>query len=415
MNKINLSILLAIAGLLTVLSSFAQKDSAKFGVKLNGFVNSQLMFDTRQIVGGRETMLLLYPENKKADKNGKDINASPSFNQLAMISRLTANVWGPDVFGAKSTGIIEGDFSGQTNSDNNGFRLRHAYIKLKWNKSDLLIGQYWHPFDVPEMLPGALSLNTGAPFHAFSRHIQLRFSRSFMHLKVIAVAASQRDYASNGPLDAIVPKSDYMRNAVVPDLHLQLQYSFGDYFIGAGVDYKTLQPRLITDSLYKTDTKLTSLALIGFARLNFKKLDVKLQGSWGENLSEHTMIGGYFEKFIDTLTGEAKYGNMSTFSAWLDLTTKAVNWNIGLFAGYTRNLGYSNDMAAKAKFYGRGNNIDYVYRIAPRVTYTTGQLVFGSEFEYTDIAYGTPDLKGKVKNTSEFNNFRVLLSASYNF
>jgi hypothetical protein len=42
-------------------------------------------------------------------------------------------------------------------------------------------------------------------------------------------------------------------------------------------------------------------------------------------------------------------------------------------------------------------------------------LVFGSEFEYTAIAYGTPDIKGKVKNTSEYNNFRVLLSVTYNF
>ena len=56
-----------------------------------------------------------------------------------------------------------------------------------------------------------------------------------------------------------------------------------------------------------------------------------------------------------------------------------------------------------------------MYRVAPRITYTTGQLVFGSEFEYTAIAYGTPNIKGKVEKTTEYNNFRVLLSATYNF
>ena len=172
---------------------------------------------------------------------------------------------------------------------------------------------------------------------------------------------------------------------------------------------------MITDSLYQTDTKLTSMAVIGFAKLGFKILDIKLQGSWGENLSEHTMLGGYFEKEIDPVTGEAKYGNMSSLNAWMDITTKAVKWKIGLFAGYTKNLGYSGDMATKGKFYGRGSNIDYVYRVAPRITYTNGQLVFGSEFEYTAIAYGTTDIKGSVKNTAEYNNFRLLLSASYNF
>jgi hypothetical protein len=231
-------------------------------------------------------------------------------------------------------------------------------------------------------------------------------------LKLIAVAASQRDYASEGPLG---PKSDYMRNAVIPNLHLQLHYSFGEHFVGVGGDYKVLKPRLISDSLYKTDARVVSMAVIGFARLNFKKADIKLQGSWGENLTEHTMLGGYFEKEIDPLTGEVKYGNMSSLNAWIDVSSKGAKWKFGMFAGYTKNLGYSNDIAAKGKFYGRGNTIDLVYRVAPRITYTAGQLVVGSEFEYTAITYGTPDKKGKVNNTSSYDNFRVLLSASYNF
>lgn len=428
MNKNKYSILLISISIFFVLPAFAQKDSAKFGIKINGFVNSQLMYDTRQIVGGRETMLVLYPENKKTDYNGKDINANPSFNQLAMISRLSCKVWGPDAFSAKTSALLEGDFSGQTNSDNNGFRLRHAYLKLNWPKSELLIGQYWHPFDVPEMLPGTLSMNTGAPIHSFSRHIQMRFVHNLGHLKVIAVAASQRDYLSEGPFG---PKSDYMRNAVIPNLHLQLHYNIGEHLIGAGVDYKILQPRNYTVSkslldTFQTDTKISSMAFVGFARLNFKKIDIKLQGIWGENLSEHTMLGGYYEKSVDTLTGEMKYENSSTLSAWLDISTKGTKWKLGLFAGYTKNLGFDSDFVNKislykvltsdgTRYYGRGNNIDYVYRIAPRITYSTGQMVFGSEFEYTAIAYGTPDIEGKVENTSSYNNFRVLLSATYNF
>jgi hypothetical protein len=141
MNKIKLFLMLTLVSMLTALSSFAQKDSAKFGIKFSGFVNSQLMYDTRQTVGGRETMLVLYPENQRLDKNGKDVNASPSFNQLAMITRLTGKVWGPDVLGAKTSALFEGDFTGQTNNDNNGFRLRHAYLKFNWKKSELLIGQ----------------------------------------------------------------------------------------------------------------------------------------------------------------------------------------------------------------------------------------------------------------------------------
>ena len=157
------------------------------------------------------------------------------------------------------------------------------------------------------------------------------------------------------------------------------------------------------------------MAAIGFARFSFKAMDIKLQASWGENLSEHTMLGGYYEKSIDSLTKETKYENSSVISAWIDATTNGSKWKFGVFAGYTKNLGYENNIAAKGKFYGRGSNIDFIYRVSPRITYTAGQLVFGSEFEYTAAAYGTTDLKGKVNNTKTYGNFRVLLSATYNF
>jgi len=412
MTNIRLFLIFIVCNCLFFISAKSQNDTAKFGIKFNGFVNSQIMFDSRQTVGGRETMLVLYPDNIKTDRKGKDINATPSLNQLAMISRLSGKIWGPDALGAKTSALLEGDFSGQTNSDNNGFRLRHAYLKLNWQKSELLIGQYWHPFDVPEMLPGSLSLNTGAPFHAFSRHIQLRYSCNIADFKIIATAASQRDYASDGPLGV---KSDYIRNAVVPDMHLQLHYKYRKHLLGAGIDYKILQPRLHTDSNYKSNSKLSSTAIIAFAKLDFKSLDIKFQSSWGENLSEHTMLGGYVEKEIDSISKEIKYANMSALNIWMDISTKAKYWKFAIFAAYTQNLGYSSEIAAKGKFYGRGNNIDYLYRLAPRITYSASQMVFGSEFEYTVAAYGTPDSKGKVKNTNEVSNFRLLFSATYNF
>jgi hypothetical protein len=412
MKQYKITYLLLTAAFFISLSSFSQKDTAKFGIKFNGFVNSQIMYDTRQTVGGRETMLLLYPENKKADKNGNDINATPSFNQLSMITRLTANIFGPDVFNAKATALFEGDFTGQTNNDNNGFRLRHAYLKLRWQKSELLMGQYWHPFDVPEMIPNTIALNAGAPFHAFSRHIQLRYTQCFGKFKIIAVAASQRDYANDGPLGS---SSVYLRNAVIPDLHLQLQYNINHHLFGIGGDFKMIQPRLLTDSNFKTDAKVRSLAAVGFAKLVFSKFDIKLQASCGENLSEHTMLGGYYEKSIDPKDGSIIYGNLQTANLWTDIATKGSNFSFGLFAGYTKNLGYSSKIMNNGKFYGRGNNIDYAYRIAPRIYYTTGQLQFGSEFEYTAAAYGTPDTKGIVNNTAEYANLRVLLSATYNF
>lgn len=403
-------------------NTFSQSDTiAKFGLKLSGFVNSQLFYDTRQTVGGRESMLLLYPENVLLDKNGKDINSNPSFNQLAMITRLTGKAWGPDVFGAKSSALFEGDFTGQTNNDNNGFRLRHAYIKLNWESQELMIGQYWHPFDVPEMLPGTLSLNTGAPFHSFSRHIQVRYSRILGDIKLIGVAASQRDYSNEGPNGS---KTEYMRNAIIPNLHLQLHYILNNHLFGAGVDYKTLKPRLKTDSMFVSNEQLISTSIIAFARISFEKLELKLQGSLGQNLSEHTMLGGYIEKSFDTINGEIAYGNSQTMNLWLDLSTNVRKWKLGFFAGYSKNLGYTDNLAKVnynytglfvGKFYGRGNNIDKVFRFSPRIVYTSGNFNLGTELEYTVAFFGLPDEKGKISKSADVGNFRTLISATYNF
>ena len=169
MNKSKLLFLLIIAGLFNSFCAIAQKDTTKVGIKFSGFVNSEIFYDTRQTVGGRETLLMLYPAAKDLDANGADLNAKGNFNQLSMMSRLTATITGPDILNAKAIGVIEGDFTGEAEAPYDVFRLRHAYVKLTWKKDELLIGNYWSPFDVPEMIPNVISLNTGAPFHSFSR------------------------------------------------------------------------------------------------------------------------------------------------------------------------------------------------------------------------------------------------------
>ncbi len=423
MNRKNVLFLLVFAGIFNSFAAIAQKDTTNSGcisitkiippsVKFSGFVNSEIFYDTRQTTGGRETLLMLYPAAKSPDIHGFDLNSKGNFNQLAMMSRLTANITGPDVLNAKTIGVIEADFTGTSDATNNIFRLRHAYIKLTWKSDELLIGNYWTPFDVAEMIPAVISLNTGAPFHSFSRNPQVRYVHNFNNLKLIAVALSQRDYASNGPLGV---SSVYMRDAIVPEMHLQLQYNIGGHLFGVGGEYKCIQPRLATYKNIASDEKLESTAIIAFAKLNFPNLDIKLQGSYGGNISDHTMIGGYIESSIDTISGITKYANANSLDIWTDISTKSKKLNVGLFAGYYKNMGYSSDIATGGKFYGNVNNIGYLYRIAPRLTYTAGAVMFALELEYTAAQYGTPDIKGKMINPYEIGNFRTLFGAFYFF
>ncbi len=400
---------------LTQLLVFGQnKDTGsvkKFGINFTGFVQAEGAFDTRQTVNTRDAMLLFYPANASFDKNGKDINAKPAFNEYAMSARLNGTVTGPNAFGAKTMAYIEGDFTGPSSSENDAFRLRHAYIKLTWAKSELLMGQYWNPLNVPEMIPYVISLNTGAPFHPYSRQPQVRYTKSFGKFNIVAVASTDRDFANTGPAGA---SYEYMRNSAIPELNLQLQYKNGDKFLcGLDGNYRKLVPRLKTDSSLVADESIDCMAASAFIKMKFDKFTIKLQGVVGQNLYEYSMMGGYAVEKVDTATGKLTYTNLDQVTCWGDFSTNNKKFNAGLFVGFAKNLGSQHNIWGA--YYSRGENIDMAYRVAPRFLWTSGNVTLGSEFEYTTAAYGTKGWLDTVTDTKTYYNLRVLLSAQYNF
>ncbi len=94
-----------------------------------GTTAREFFWDTRQVTTAREGHFLLWPSPIVLDANGVDLNASPSFNFLAVQSRLSGKITGPDAFGAKTSGMIEGAFFGQSAGDING--------QNKWIASDI--------------------------------------------------------------------------------------------------------------------------------------------------------------------------------------------------------------------------------------------------------------------------------------
>jgi len=399
--------------LIQVNRSLAQKSD--WGILFSGFVNAQAFFDTRQIVEARAGMVSLFPKKPDYDRDGDDINARAQFNQAAMTTRLRGTISGPDALGAQTMGVIETDFTGSSNADNNGLRLREAWVRLSWKRFMLLVGQYWHPLYVPEVGPKTIGLNLGAPFHPFARHPQLRATYKIGNIHLIGVIASQRDYASAGP-DGRTPK--YLRNAVLPDLDFQLQWKPGDHVIGAGVDYKVIQPRLsveFPDGDHKTDEKVDSWAFTAFAKLDFPVLLLKMQAVWGQNLTEFIMLGGYIESSIDSVEHNIGYSPSSQFSTWADLSTKGKRIKFGLLGGYAANLGYEAKASGAGAYYGLGQDIDYLYRVSPRIQWYSGRVMLGLEFEYTVAAYGDIALDGRVKHAKEVGNLRCLVAAFYFF
>jgi hypothetical protein len=415
------------------------KKAPLFGVVFSGYVKTDIYFDSRQTVGLRESQFLLFPEAVKADAEGNDINAKANYNFLSIQTRLACSATGPDALGAKTSAYVEGEFFGNINTAINAFRLRHAWVKLAWPKAEILVGQWWHPMFVPECSPATVSFNTGAPFVVFSRNPQIKLTRSFGHFNISLTALSQIDFVSDGPSG---PSPRYARNSVLPEMDLQLQYGFKneekkiEFLAGAGINYLLLTPRLNSDVVvkkgydtvinnlvfhhdavtasYKTNTKSGAFAANVYAKLKLKNVTMKAGGEYGENNYSYTMVGGYAVRSItDPLKGFMDYTNIRSLAIWGEVHTNGTKWQPGIFAAYSRNLGSQDVLTGPA--YARGTNIDYLYRISPRMILNIQKLRIAAEVEYTATAYGRVTAYGYAADSKEIANLRLLIGVYYFF
>ena len=420
------------------------QEEKKFGIEFSGYVKTDISFDSRQTEDVREGHFLLYPKNELFDFDGNDINATPKFNILSIQTRLAGTISGPDFLGAKTSGLIEGSFFGNINSDINGFRLRHAMVQLIWDRTEIMVGQYWHPMFVTSCFPGTISFNTGAPFQPFARNPQIQITKKLWNINVIGTLAEQVDFVSTGP-DGGSPK--YLINSALPELNLRLEYKSDDLLFGIGGNYKSLLPRMYVetfDTLHvqgikiKTNERIAGKSFFAYLKINSKQLTYKFYGILGQLMYSMTNLGGYAEKefimedflpeppagFLNSKLTNITYTPINTFSAWTDMNSNGKVWQFGFFGGFTKNLGANDSISTAGKVYARGANIKYVYRISPRAIYTNGKFKVAPEIEYTVAAYATTDEetgltnineKGVVTDSKEIGNFRFLLGVYYLF
>ncbi|MCK5468579.1 MAG: hypothetical protein KAI99_08720 [Cyclobacteriaceae bacterium] len=399
-------------GFLLSFKTVAQEKEKLFGIKISGFVKNDFIFDTRQIVSARDGHFLLYPLNVKLDMDGEDINAKASFNYLAIQSRLTGKITGPDAFGAKTSGLIEGAFFGHIENNINSFRLRHAYIKLNWKTTEVLFGQYWHLMFVTSCFPGTVSFNTGVPIQFFSRNPQIRISQKLGNITLTGVAATQLDFVSPGG-------SETLRNAIIPDLSGQISYTSEKLLVGLTAGYKQLLPRLETDNMYKASSTVGGITTQAFFKYVTSPLTIKLNATYAQNGFDGLQIGGYAVKSItDPERDYRDYTTINTIGYWGDFHSNGKKWQTGLFIGYIKNLG-SNDVIEAMDLFGtytRGSDIASVYRVAPRVILNSGKIRFAAEFEHTGSAYGDSiSDKGVPQDTKMVINNRLLVAVYYFF
>ena len=398
-----LVILLAICGL----SGLAQESKT---FKLYGFVRSDFYSDSRKINASTQDLFSLYPLYKDLNNNGEDLNATPSAGLMSITTRMGLDFESPaGILGAnKAVAKIETDFGGAPTYMI--LRIRQAYTQIIWDQSKLLIGQTWHPLFAQVTQPNVLSLNTGALFQPFNRSPQIRYDYQLDKIQLTAAAIYQMMYATQGPDETAPTKNaasvSYQKNAMVPDLYVGLEYKKNKMLVGLGADYKSIMPtRYITDNngmKHINHNLLSTPAAMIYGVYTDGDLTVKAKVLYGQNLTEHTIIGG----FAITTPIRNIFHTTVLLLLYTSITARPINlvcWPVFrptwdppkpfLWEVTFTVLAWSNANTNDEKIVGN------LFRLTPTYSYNTGNWRMGVELEYTNAAWGKRSLNnGKILN-----------------
>lgn len=232
----------------------------------------------------------------------------------------------------------------------------------------------------------------------------------------------QRDYTNVGEAGGT---SSYLRNSGIPDMHAQLHFGTQNeegfnVLAGAGFAYKVIAPRinssLIPGFTYAVKERVGGMTAMAFAKLSTRPVTVKLQGRYGENISDLLAISGYgVTEITDLTTGERAYTPLKGMTFWGEVHTNG-NPQVGVFGGFTQNLGSKEAVLDPTLVWGRATNIRSLFRLSPRLVYNIEKVRLAFELEYTAAEYGSGyDLNYIPSTTTSANNLRALLAVFYFF
>lgn len=409
---------------LAIIQTKTAEASKESSVKVNfyGFIRHDAFYDTRQNIGAGENIVPLYPRDRALDINGVDINDAPKFHMLSVVSRAGINVKGPEVLGAKTNGILEGEFFGSTEAGINEFRLRHAYVTLDWKTTQLGVGQYWHPMVILDCLPNVVNYSTGSPIFALNRNPQIRLTQKLNeNFKIIAAINSQRDFT---------PNTTPYRDSGLPSSHLQIQYKSKSFVAGLAGQYEILRPQLSSGNppIVNKET-VKSFTALAYARVITKPLMVSASVMMAQNAASLVMLGG-FVGYSAPGTNDL-YRTMNTRSAWIDFqqtTDKKIAF--GLYAGIVKNMGANNPVEDRVSTsYGvttswgavsatkGARSVDQLWRVVPRVDWSLSKTIkLRFEVENTVARWGDAQNNGRgIGNDFNATNNRFHLATFFMF
>lgn len=393
----------------------AAEKQDKVAFKFGGRVDALGFVDTYESKATRRGIHYFFPLAPKYDPQGNDLHKESSLRAGAAPSRLNATVLAPEILGAVGKAFVEADFMGTSDNTFGGFRLRHAYMSLDWERGQFLAGQTDHLSIPVEVTPDVVSYGGANPINPLARLPQFRYTHKLTR-NLSAAAAVGIFGGTYGEMQSA---------ATVPDVQLKLAWTeSGRWMMGVSGGFRAIRPRKITDDEVKTTKKMSLFQASAYGSYTFGGgYCVKLFGMWGQDLSALSMMGGFAPKLTDVSTGNPDYGYMPirSMATWLDFSTRKFNgWQAGIYAGWAKNLGTSKDIDLSCESigdYSADGGIDWHIRIAPRVYYQYKNLSFGLEYMYSLASWGeTFSARYRpVERYDNTSNHRVTLLTRFKF
>lgn len=419
-NKLKTTLFILLALMFSTLAIAADTTNVApkqepYEMEVYGFVRNDFTFDSRKTMAAVGELFSFIPMDNQLNSMGEDLNAVPSSRLLAVVSRLGFNFKSPTFNGMFINAKIETDFCG-AGANYNMFRIRHAWVGLNWKHHQLLAGQSWHPMS-GDLLPNIVSLNTGAPFNAFSRAPQVRYNAKAGNVTLSAAAIYQLQYPAPGPKGN---STDYQVFGGLPEMYLGVTYAANGLKIGIGGEYMSLRPRTtaeVNGETVKVNETVNSIATQLFAQYSGKNFTAAAKSIYGQNTGHLLMMSGYGYYGVKEDGYSLNYAPLTQSATWLTLAYHTAkekhNVRATVLGGYMKNFGARHDLDG---VYVRGyDNIDQIFRVAPSIQYLYKGLVLGVEYEYTGVMYGTPQANFSVAGDHLVGNHRAYVMLVYNF
>ena len=429
-NKLRFqAIAIALAVMIPAIATAAES-LGNFSFDFYGQVRADLFYNSRSNSETVDGLFYMYPRDHEYDSFGNDLNAKPDGSLYTMYSRLGVNITGPSIANGKiaTSGCVEIDFRGG-GTNYYMIRLRQVYFNLAWRKSQLLVGQTWHPF-YGDVAPEILNLNMGAPYQPFSRAPQIRYRLTDRNFRLTATLLWQSQYLSAGPANSIngttasSKSQSFIKNSCVPEITVGIDYKNDKWIAGIGADLTSIVPRTQAEfedaqtgesKVAKVTERITSVSAEAHIKYKSGKWLVAGKTVLGNNFTQASGVGGYAITSIDNVTGEQQYAPVKVSSTWLNIAYGS-KLRPALFFGYLKNLGAGETILDnKVIGSGIGEGLGQLATATAELTYNIPHWKFGAEYMLCNAWYGTVGNNGKVSGTHSVMNHRVVMTAIFQF